>query len=575
MVILAKKENNRDSPITTTTTSDANISNAGYVSKAGNVNETDNKDNDPLTGDDIRQVNAVDKIFKVSEALERRFENKFNRNQPISFGEKLGEKIEARMTDTIIDKMMTGMFNVGGSSIKPDGWLAVVKTVLDSGFAQHAGANLHLTIESLGKTIGKQKTEQLADAVVQAVGPKKGVGTSTEDEQRKMEEHVLSLNRVNIVDIRKFMDLVNANPANAQITDIDQARNILIEEQDRIRRDRKLLSPGIEENLDIDRGQRMGPPISQRDNFLDSMMSGNMSGAGGAGSSNKMTSEQILTLDPNSNESITAYAWSQGHGQILQEPNGLNKVRNILMRHQDDLMKQATGLGGSIEQPAAGIGSIGTVGEQTEDTDYKWDNEDIGKKGVGKMDKKGEVLVPPHIEAKENQSQIASQQEAQNSIMELLQKMANNFDNGVNELNNKLQMMENRINNIESSTLPIQPAKIPIDTETPIEIPTEIIQNTINDLNLQEEQKEDDQDLQEKVDVESIEPILVESNISSVNTKDTKWWKNKKDDTENDSTPKPVEELPKEMPKEIKSYPKGSQGWLKEQKALKEQKKLK
>lgn len=200
------------------------------------------------------------------------------------------------------------------------------------------------------------------------------------------------------------------------------------------------------------------------------------------------------------------------------------------------------------------------------------------------MDKKGEVLVPLHI-ADSSVTKDGEVKEDRSQIMELLQKMANNFDNGVNELNNKLQMMENRINNIESSTLPIQPAKIPIDTETPIEIPTEIIQNTINDLNLQDDQKiEDDVEDDQKIDDELILQEDVKSNIQVVSTKDETWWKNKKDDVEevedkknivsmireNDSNDVPISVLD-EPSKPTKEHVKGSMGWLKEQKRLKEQ----
>lgn len=555
---------NKKDPVNTTSGNpDPNKNPNRNVGNIDNINV--NRDDDPLTSDDIRQVNAVDKIFKVSEALERRFENKFNRNQPISFGEKLGMKIEEKVSDTFIDKMLGGMFTTGGSTAKPEGWLAVVKTILDSGFAHQAGSRLPETIEALSKTIGPQKTDQLADAVVQAVNPKKSASTNAEDEQRKMEEYVLSLRPVNIVDIKKFMDLVNANPANTKVTDINIARDILVEEQNRIRKESKLLSPGqqyVEENPDIDRGQRFPssqpPGIGQRDNFMDNMMGTTPMG----GSSNQMTSEQILSIDPNSNESITAYAWSQGHGQLLQEPNGLNKVKNMLMRHQDDLMKQATGIGGSVgqqqQQPMIedqGIEpQIDTNGSYS---DNKWNEKDIGKVNkAARMNKEGEILVP----------NTADSPEAQNSIMELLQKMAVNFDNGINDMNNKLQVMEDRINKIES-----QKSQESQESETIVpDIVPEVTTDTVvldTDDQLEKEQKIDDVQGDQKI----------EDNVQ----KDTKWWKNKKDDAEEvedkknidshigTSTSKYMKEQPKnELSKET-IFPKGSMGWLREQKKKK------
>jgi len=533
--IIPKKEN----PVNT-------IVNSGNISGADNISK-DNVNDDNL-GADIKDVTIGDfsKFVRIQDTLEKQIEKRSLRNQPgISFGEKLGAKIEEKVSDTFIDRMLGGMFKVDGMS-KPDGWLAVVKTVLDSGFAQQAGAKLPETIEALSKTIGPQKTDQLADAVVQAVNPK---AKSIEDEQKKMEDYVLSLSPVNVVDLKKFIELVNSNPSNAKITDITQARNILVEEQDRIRKSTQMLSLGqqyIEENPDIDRGQRF-PPSSypgQKDNFMDNMMD-----TVGTGNYNQMTSEQILSLDPRDDASVTAYAWSQGHGQILQEPNGINKVRNILMRHQDDLMKQASGLGGLVEQPINKIEPEILEVPKADDIDSKWSERDINKKsqGVGKMDSKGEMLAQTTADSpvkeigeigttpKENESSI-------NSMMDILQKMASNFDTNMNDINSKLQMMENRILKVESTNIEQVEVEIP-ETE---EIPEKIVE---------EESKSDESD-KHQIPIESgdISPPLVDIR----DTKDTKWWKNKKDDIEETDT---IEEI--DTPKK---HAKGSMGWLREQK---------
>ena len=440
------------------------------------TNIVDDVDRDDDFSDNVKDVTLGDfnKFVKIQDTLEKSIERRNLRYQPgVSFGEKLGMKIEEKVSDGFIDKMLGNMFNLGGTgSTKPGGWLEIAKVILDSGFAQQAGSKLPETIAALSKTIGPQRTEQLADAVVQAVNPK---AKSIEDEQRKMEEFVISLNPVNIIDINKFMNLVNANPSNNKVTDTNQARNILIEEQDRIRRDnpeleRQLDSPGkryIEENRTSNR---------LNDDFFDGRPRDTNQTARNVNQTarnvNQMNQEQILSIDMNNDDSIVAYAWSKGYGQILQETNGLNKIRGMLAREQENIMKQIASPGESEQTEQQMTGEI-------EQGDMKWSNEDVGKKGIGKMDKKDEILVPPHIAdgpvtengevkvmkksdflkeigmtSKENQSesqpqsesqhQDISQQEANNSIMELLQKMAQNFDNGISEINDNINSISNR-----------------------------------------------------------------------------------------------------------------------------------
>lgn len=603
--IMPKKEDKKENPVNTNT---------------GNINNVREIDKDDIDVD-IKDVTLGDfgKFVKIQDSLEKQIEKRNYRNQPISFGEKLGEKIEARMTDTIIDKMMTGMFNVGGSTTKPSGWLEIVKIILDSNFAAQAGAKLPETIQALSKTIGPQKTEQLADAAIQAVNPK-AKSANAEDEQRKMEEFVLSLKPLNISDVHKFMELVNVNPANAKITDVNQARNILIEEQDRIRASNPELAKMLDENSDIDRGRRSTSPSpypyppsgGRRFDPFDNAMPRDMSMPipPTSGSYNPMTPEEITSIDSNSDESVIAYAWRKGPEQFdfnldslydKSNKSNLEKVRSMLRREQDSLLK-------GVEQ-----GQLPVEG-QTDGVDSKWDNKDIGKKA--RMNKDGEISIIPStadspvtedgevrvmkksefleeigMKPKENQPDskerlqpVSQSIDTTNSMMELLQKMANNFDNSMGEINNKLQVMENRINKIEEQPTQIVSEKTIIpETETISEIVIEKkeeqivdtipeitmeekIVDEISEQNLQEDQKVEDQKDNDIENQQSIQPIDVE---------DTRRKGGRI------KLPKSILDEPKEENKEEQvqnqtqipiKHPKGSFGWLEEQKRLKEQK---
>lgn len=577
--IFPKKEDKKDNIVN---------ANTGSVS---DISGTD-KDDD-FNDNSIKNVTLGDfnKFVRIQDTLEKSIEKRNMRNQPgVSFGEKLGMKIEEKVSDTFIDKMLGGMFNIGGtSSVKPGGWLEIVKTVLDSGFAQQAGAKLPETIAALSKTIGPQKTEQLADAVVNAVNPKKSV----EDEQRKMEEFVISLNPVNIVDVNKFMDLVNANSDNVKITDVTQARNILIEEQDRIRINNPMLakqsnSPGqryLEENRDMNRGQRF-PSKSHsgiNNDFFDGRPGNTNIPMSTPGNGNQITPEEMLSIDSNKDESVIAYAWRKGPGQFdfnidnlydKSNKSNLEKVRSMLRREQDNLLK-------GVEQ-----GQL-PIEEQTEGIDSKWDNKDIGKKV--KMNKDGEILVPPSVAdspviedgevrvmkksefleeigmTPKEQQQPVVQSEDQNSMMILLQKMANNFDSGISELNSKLQLMENRINKIDEQPNQIIPE---VDTIPDVEIIPEVdtipeITMEENEENVEEDQKQEELENNDIENRQSIQPIDIE---------DTRRKGGRI------KLPKSILDEPKEEKEEVQvqtqviKHPKGSFGWLEEQKRLKEQK---
>jgi hypothetical protein len=659
------KEEKREPAVTTSNVSD-NVSR--------NI-DNDDDDKDDNFRNDVKDVTIGEfgKFVRLQETLENQIERRNLKHQPMaSFGEKLGMKIEERMSDTMIDRMLGGMFNVGGATTpKPTGWLEITKVILDSGFAQQAGAKLPETIVALKSTIGEERTNALADAAINAIGPKKekGIGPSPEEEQKKMEKFVLGLNPVNILDVKKFMDLVNANPANNKVTDTTQARNILIEEQNRIRRENPILANEIAlNNQDRDMGMGQISPYGQQGqqqigggnggigsggqfgnsidrlpgDMMGNMMPTNVSSSG----TNQMSTEQILALDPDNDMSVNAFAWSNGYGNMLSEPNGLGKVKNILRRHQDELTKQLQGLGGSVETEIGTGTKIGIEQEQEiteqefgQQGDMKWGEEDIGKKGVGKGKRYGneDIIVPPGVantakadsaidnEPKEYQQSV-EQLTAQNNILELLQKMAQNFDSGINEINQKLQAVENRVAKVESvSSKTVEKVEVKEETAIPTSDITinETNVRTAIDMELAEKESQENDDI-ENEDIEndiSEEVIQKEETVQKAETisetkEETKEIKTvinlvSEEDTKNSNSvhkkaPNSVidyiakEEIPtetkpwippteeekrlakqhaierdskllKEETKEeistVKSqFPKGTQGWLKEQK---------
>ena len=579
MVPIMGKDKLEDKNVVTTANS---VNSSNVVSSKNSTNEYDE------FGDDVKSVTVGEfgKFVRLQESLENQIERRNLKHQPgMSFGERLGTKIEEKISDNFLDKMMNSMFNVGGVPAKQDGWLAIVKTILDSGFAQQAGAKLPETIEALTKRIGPQKTDELADAVIQAVNPNKtkSIGPSPEDEQKKMEKFVLGLNPVNILDIKKFMDLVNANPSNNKVTDQTQARNTLIEEQNRIRRENPVLANEIAIlNQDKDTGMGSVSPFGNSIDRLPGDMMGNMMSRNqGSTQTNQLGTEQILALDPNNDISVESYAWSNGYGNMLSEPNGLQKVRNILMRTQDELTKQLSGLGGAV---GSGQEQEQSVEGELAQGDFGWDEEDVGKKGVGKgrrIDDK-DVIVPPGVAATKADSPVDNNKEnvTQNAMMELLQKMAHTFDSGMIEINQKLQAVESRVAKVETVSGKVEkkveekvaddivPESVPISDIT---ISEENVRTTM-DMEFEEEEEEEEDNL-EDTEKETEKEIIQEAEIVSETkeeVKENKIEENTKETIKESQVhvkaPNSVIDESKDVLKETKPYAKGTQGWLKEQK---------
>lgn len=621
---------NKDAPKdVVTTTSNVITSNIGKENISDNVNRSrDFEDNDNDFESDLNDITIgqLDKFVRVTDKLEKSIERRNERHAPIeSFGEKLGMKIEQRMTDTMIDKMMQGMFNVGGATTKPSGYLEIVKTILDSGFAQQAGAKLPETIDALTRNIGKQRMEQLADATVQAIGPAKKTGegkgsVSVEEEQKKMEKFVLELNHVNIIDLKKFMELVNANPANGKITDINQAREILKQEQERIRRENPALVNELAIlNQDKDTGVRQLPNQygnaygSSIDRMPDDMMNNMMPRDPSSMQTNQMSTEQILSLDPDNDMSVNAYAWSMGYGNMLSEQNGLTKVKNILRRQQEDLMKQLQGLGGSVGEP---IGetvieqdqSLDQEQEQPLSGDMKWGEEDIGKKGVGKGKRIGDegIVIPPGVAKADGPIDNGNNKEnvvgtetqiTQNNILELLQKMAQNFDMNMGEINQKLQAVENRVAKVESvnnisdvivkeenvNNINPEDVRVVMDLEFPEDINVELEKDTIQEEQINSEMLDvsDTEIVSESVTEEESSGVKIKAPRSVLDEQQDSEWKPPTNDEiklaeklalERNMNLSSLNKNIKTDLKETKSFPKGSIGWLKEQKKKSENK---
>lgn len=167
-------------------------------------------------------VNSEVEDLNLDRQMRKLFYNKMSKP---SIGDIIAEHVDNNVANEIASKVVSGLFSTGKSSGGEGFWNSAMAMKLGEG----VGQNLPAIIQTLGNILGKERAGRVADAVMDMASGR------TDNTQRGVEEFVSKLNPDDINDLQKFIELLKINPQNPQISDLNQAKQILINEQNRIR----------------------------------------------------------------------------------------------------------------------------------------------------------------------------------------------------------------------------------------------------------------------------------------------------------------------------------------------------
>jgi hypothetical protein len=187
-------------------------------------------------GMSIRDSNGVVITVSQYEDMKRSALKYTGGSSENNLGARIESAIAQRFNDEIIGKMVGNVFGSTNPAPKKDGIAGIIGDILNSQFAYGAGQSLGAKAPEIIAALGKDKINGLIEAYKRSNDPNYvpepgPAQLTTEDQRKKVDATIISLNPNDQNDVNSFAQATN-------MTDYNAAKNILISEQNRILKER-------------------------------------------------------------------------------------------------------------------------------------------------------------------------------------------------------------------------------------------------------------------------------------------------------------------------------------------------
>ncbi len=183
-----------------------------------------------ITEQDVKILNSLDKFAKVSRKFSNLQQPQQNQSNNLLFGleeevvNQFRQGIRQKFTEQILPNLFTS------PQPKEQGWMGMAKDGMKvvQSLAEHPDSPMSQAVGSI--------INSMANAYNNYNQMQKGNGNGESNKKLpSMEEIILKLEPNDINHLMKFKQIVESNPENPKIDDLNELHNILLQEQNRIR----------------------------------------------------------------------------------------------------------------------------------------------------------------------------------------------------------------------------------------------------------------------------------------------------------------------------------------------------